>query len=63
MSNSKILSVSTGVGLTLVGLLIFGWTWVVFSVSLCVSVILGILYYILLKKVLGEDNYDGKTKM
>ena len=51
MSISKILSITTFVGLTLACLIIFGWTWEVLSIGIYVSAILSIIYYISLKKV------------
>jgi len=62
MSTLKILGISTFIGLVFLALITFEFTWEVLGIGIVVSAILSIIYYRILKNVLGEDK-NGKSKM
>jgi len=62
MSTLKILGITTFIGLVFLALITFEFTWEVLGIGIVVSAILSIIYYRILKNVLGEDK-NGKSKM
>jgi hypothetical protein len=50
MSTAKLLSMFTFVGIVILILLSFGFTWKILGAGIVVSAILSIIYYIVVKK-------------
>ena len=64
MSPATISSTLTFIGIIFLALIVFGWTWKVLGIGICVSTILSIIYYITIKKVFEDSkDYDGKSKV
>jgi len=58
MSTAKILSIFTFIGLVILSLIAFGWSWTVLGIGLVVSAVFSIIYYIVLKRIIVDHDSE-----